>query len=204
MKPGRAIGERKIMTCAEFQKVLPYIIETGGNAGGGTAPARVPGLFRPGAGLAVHRGAGQAAGADGGPIATSLGRNQGVAGARGNDQASPRSGATSRTEILSVDRRARSDHPDRLRRLPGGARTAAAARRRMWKSRRLPPPDRPHPWRPSRPSRTTSNCCSTWRQSRPASAPGLRKQPEAGERLHRGGEEVGWSRTPTTATRGSR
>jgi hypothetical protein len=33
MKPARgAIGERKSMNCAEFQKVLPYIIETGGNA----------------------------------------------------------------------------------------------------------------------------------------------------------------------------
>ena len=33
MKPARgAIGERKPMTCAEFQKVLPYIIESGGNA----------------------------------------------------------------------------------------------------------------------------------------------------------------------------
>ena len=26
------IGERDVMNCAEFQKVLPYIIETGGNA----------------------------------------------------------------------------------------------------------------------------------------------------------------------------
>jgi len=33
MKPARGvIGERKSMNCAEFQKVLPYIIETGGNA----------------------------------------------------------------------------------------------------------------------------------------------------------------------------
>lgn len=33
MKPARGvIGERKPMNCAEFQKVLPYIIETGGNA----------------------------------------------------------------------------------------------------------------------------------------------------------------------------
>ncbi len=33
MKAARGvIGERKSMNCAEFQKVLPYIIETGGNA----------------------------------------------------------------------------------------------------------------------------------------------------------------------------
>jgi hypothetical protein len=32
MKPARGlVGERKSMNCAEFQKVLPYIIETGGN-----------------------------------------------------------------------------------------------------------------------------------------------------------------------------
>ena len=32
MMPARAaIGERKSMNCAEFQKVLPYIIESGGN-----------------------------------------------------------------------------------------------------------------------------------------------------------------------------
>ena len=29
---GDSIGEREVMTCAEFQKVLPYIIESGGNA----------------------------------------------------------------------------------------------------------------------------------------------------------------------------
>lgn len=32
MQQGRANGEWKIMTCADFQKVLPYIIETGGKA----------------------------------------------------------------------------------------------------------------------------------------------------------------------------
>lgn len=32
MLQGQAEGEWKIMTCADFQKVLPYIIETGGNA----------------------------------------------------------------------------------------------------------------------------------------------------------------------------
>ena len=31
MRQGQANGEKEIMTCAEFQKVLPYIIESGGN-----------------------------------------------------------------------------------------------------------------------------------------------------------------------------
>ena len=31
METGEKYRERKPMTCAEFQKVLPYIIETGGN-----------------------------------------------------------------------------------------------------------------------------------------------------------------------------
>jgi hypothetical protein len=32
MRRREELGERKFMNCAEFQKVLPYIIETGGNA----------------------------------------------------------------------------------------------------------------------------------------------------------------------------